>query len=41
LETKRKEIRIMMDVLSAMCLDEMENDLERTKIETLVTIMVH
>lgn len=41
LESKKKEILAMMNTLSDMCLEEMKSSLDRTKIETLVTIMVH
>jgi dynein heavy chain len=41
MEVKRTEIREMMTQLSAMCLDNYTSNLERTKIETLVTIHVH
>lgn len=41
METKRSEIRDMMAVLSAMCLEGYKSNLERTRVETLVTIHVH
>lgn len=41
METKRAEIREMMSVLSAMCLEGYKSNLERTRVETLVTIHVH
>ena len=41
MEQKRVEIRDMMSVLSSMCIENITNILERTKVETLVTIHVH
>ena len=41
LEKKRKEIQGILDKLSSMCLDEGMSRIQRTKIETLVTIHVH
>lgn len=41
MELKRREIQEMMTVLSGMCLEPMNSGLERTKVETLVTIHVH
>jgi dynein heavy chain len=40
-DQKKKEINAMMDVLTQMCLEEHKSTIDRTKIETLVTIMVH
>lgn len=31
----------MMNILTGMCLEEITSAVDRTKIETLVTIMVH
>ncbi len=41
MEQKRKEVSDMMATLTAMCLEEYSSSVERTKVETLVTIMVH
>jgi len=41
MEAKRKEVTEMMSTLTAMCLEEFTSSVERLKIETLVTIMVH
>lgn len=41
MEAKRKEVSEMMSTLTAMCLEEFTSSVERLKIETLVTIMVH
>jgi len=41
METKRKEVQEMLKILSSMCLTDLGSSLNRTKIETLVTIMVH
>lgn len=41
MEAKRKEIVEMMSTLTKMCLEEYKSVVERTKTETLVTIMVH
>lgn len=41
MEAKRKEVSEMMSTLTAMCLEDITSAVERTKIETLVTIMVH
>ena len=41
MEQKRSEIREMMSVLSLMCLENITSSLDRTKVETLVTIHVH
>jgi len=41
MEAKRKEVSEMMATLTAMCLEEYSSVVERTKVETLVTIMVH
>lgn len=41
MEQKRSEIRDMMTTLSLMCLEKYDSNLERTKVETLVTIHVH
>jgi len=41
LERKLKEVIQDLHLLSNMCLEDIENSLIRTKIETLVTIQVH
>lgn len=41
LEKKRKEINLILEKLSGMCLEDMPSRIQRTKIETLVTIHVH
>jgi dynein heavy chain, axonemal len=41
MEQKKKEVQQMMETLSGMCLDEGMTSIDRTKIETLVTIQVH
>lgn len=41
LEAKKKEIEKMLTELTTMCLQPIETKLERTKIETLVTVHVH
>ena len=41
LEAKKKEIIVLMQTLTAMCLEPISGPIERTKIETLVTIHVH
>ena len=41
MEQKRSEIRDMMNTLSLMCLEPIVSSLDRTKVETLVTIHVH
>jgi hypothetical protein len=41
MEAKRKEVSEMMSTLTAMCLEEFTSAVERLKVETLVTIMVH
>ena len=41
MESKRKEVTEMMSTLTAMCLEDITSAVERTKTETLVTIMVH
>lgn len=41
LELKRREVDQMMILLSEMCLEPNESPVDRTKIETLVTIQVH
>jgi len=44
LEKERKGVQFVMDTLSEMCLGDMPADaqkLQRTKVETLVTIHVH
>jgi hypothetical protein len=38
MEAKRNEIKEHMTLLSAMCLDDIRSNVERMKIETLVTI---
>jgi len=40
-EAKKKEIASVMDTLTAMCLEDLGTNLNRCKIETLVTIQVH
>lgn len=41
IDRKNKEVSQTMSDLSAMCLEDIASKLERTKIETLVTIQVH
>lgn len=41
LESKKKEIEKMLQELTNLCLQPIETSLERTKIETLVTVHVH
>lgn len=41
MEKKRKEIVLIMEKLTAMCLEANPSRIHRTKIETLVTIHVH
>lgn len=41
MEQKKKDIQQMLEVLTAMCLEPITSSIERTKIETLVTIHVH
>lgn len=41
MEAKRKEIQQINDELIKMCLEEIKSKLDRTKVETLVTIQVH
>ena len=41
MEKKRKEIVLIMEKLTTMCLDPHPSRIHRTKIETLVTIHVH
>lgn len=41
MELKKKEVNEMMSVLTAMCLEDIDGPINRTKIETLVTIQVH
>lgn len=41
MEAKRKDVSEMMSTLTAMCLEDITFAVERTKTETLVTIMVH
>lgn len=41
MESKKKETLEMMKLLSEMCLEDIKTSVDRTKIETLVTIMVH
>jgi hypothetical protein len=38
MEIKRNEIKEHMSILSGMCLEDLKGSVERTKIETLVTI---
>lgn len=40
-DQKKKEVNAMMDILTGMCLEEHKSIIDRTKVETLVTIMVH
>jgi len=41
MDVKRKEIQAINDELIKMCLEEIKSKLDRTKVETLVTIQVH
>lgn len=41
MEERRQKISQMMDILSAMCLEDLGTKINRVKIETLVTIQVH
>lgn len=41
IDQKKKEIYEMMSILTQMCLEEHTSVVTKTKIETLVTIMVH
>jgi dynein heavy chain len=41
MEIKRNEIKEHMSILSGMCLEDLKGSVERTKVETLVTIQVH
>ena len=41
MEQKRKDIQVMLETLTQMCLETITSNIERTKIETLVTIHVH
>ena len=41
LESKKKEIQKMLGELTNMCLQPIKSNLERTKVETLVTVHVH
>jgi dynein heavy chain len=41
MEQKKKEISAIMDLLTSMCLEPITSLIEKTKIETLVTIHVH
>ena len=38
MEIKRNEIKEHMSILSGMCLEDLKGSVERTKVETLVTI---
>jgi len=38
MEIKKKEVQEMMNILTAMCLEEIDGPINRVKIETLVTI---
>lgn len=38
MEEKRQKVSQMMDILSAMCLDDLGTKINRMKVETLVTI---
>jgi hypothetical protein len=38
MEQRRKEIQAINDELIKMCLEEIKSKLDRTKVETLVTI---
>jgi hypothetical protein len=40
-DLKKKEINGMMEILTSMCLEEHKSNIDRVKVETLVTIMVH
>lgn len=41
MDLKRNEIKEHMSILSGMCLEDLNGAVERTKVETLVTIQVH
>jgi dynein heavy chain len=41
MEGVRNEIKEHMSMLSGMCLEDLKGSVERTKVETLVTIQVH
>lgn len=41
MDIKRKEIQAINDDLIKMCLEDIKSKLDRTKVETLVTIQVH
>ena len=41
MESKRREIQAINDELIKMCLEDIKSKLDRTKVETLVTIQVH
>lgn len=41
MEVKRREIAGINEELIKMCLEDIKSKLDRTKIETLVTIQVH
>lgn len=41
MEERRQKISQMMTILSDMCLEDLGTKINRTKIETLVTIQVH
>jgi dynein heavy chain len=41
LDKKKKEVNAIMDKLSIMCLEDITSQIQRIKVETLVTIHVH
>lgn len=40
-ELRKKDIKLMLDILTDMCLKDLGTKMNRTKVETLVTIQVH
>jgi len=40
-ENKKKEVKSVLETLTGMCLEDLGTKLNRTKVETLVTIQVH
>lgn len=40
-ESKKKEVKATLETLTGMCLEDLGTKLNRTKVETLVTIQVH